>query len=220
MKIVDTLEEQARLEELLEESKPAVPPECRHLHYLLFTPFRYPAKYPRGSRFRRAGFTRGVFYASQTVDTAVTEMALARLLFFHDSPATPWPVNPVEHTAFQVRFRTTRGLDLIAEPFNRDRAQWTDPTDYTACQNLADAARSAGVEAIRYASARDPGGVNLALLTCAAFSVIAPLAMQTWRLHLDAGGVRALCADPDRRLAFDRDFFASDPRIASLAWER
>ena len=53
MKIVDTLAEQARLEELLEHSKPAVPPECRHLHYLLFTPFRYGAPYPRGSRFRR-----------------------------------------------------------------------------------------------------------------------------------------------------------------------
>ena len=220
MKIVDTLAEQARLEELLEESKPPVPPECRHLHYLLFTPFRYPAKYPRGSRFRRAGFTPGVFYASQAVTTAVTEMAFARLLFFHDSPGTPWPVNPVEHTAFQVRFRTMRGLDLIAEPCNRDRAQWTHPTDYTACQGLADAARAASVEAIRYASARDPGGVNLALLTCVALSVTAPLAVQTWRLHLDRHGVRALCADPDRRLAFDREFFAADPRIAALAWER
>lgn len=220
MKIVDTLAEQARLEELLEESKPAIPAECRHLHYLLFTPFRYGAKYPRGSRFRRAGFTPGVFYASHTVATAVTEMAFARLLFFHDSPATPWPVNPVEHTAFQVRFRTTRGLDLIAEAFNRDRAQWTDPGDYTACQNLADAARAAGVEAIRYASARDPGGINVALLACAAFSVTAPLATQTWRLHFDGYGVRALCADPDRRLAFDRDFFARDPRIANLGWDR
>ena len=220
MKIVDTLAEQTRLEELLEASKPAVPAECRHLHYLLFTPFRYAAKYPRGSRFRRAGFTPGVFYASQTVATAVTEMAFARLLFFHDSPATPWPANPVEHTAFQVRFRTTRGVDLIAAPFNRDREQWTHPTDYTACQDLAEAARTAGADVIRYASARDPGGVNIGLLTCAAFGVTAPLARQTWRLHLDRGGVRALCADPERRLAFDRDYFARDPRIAAMRWER
>ena len=220
MKLVDTLAEQARLEELLEESKPAVPAECRHLHYLLFTPFRYAAKYPRGSRFRRAGFTPGVFYASQRVTTAVTEMAFVRLLFFHDSPATPWPVNPVEHTAFQVRFRTTRGLDLIAEPFNQDRAEWTHPTDYSACQTLADAARAADIEAVRYASARDPGGVNIALLACAAFSVTAPLERQTWRLHLDSRGVRALCDHPERRLAFDRDFFAADPRIAQFEWER
>jgi hypothetical protein len=220
MKIVDTLAEQARLEELLDDSKPAVPAECRHLHYLLFTPFRYAAKYPRGSRFRRAGFTAGVFYASQTVATAVTEMAFARLLFFHDSPATPWPVNPVEHTAFQARFRTTRGLDLIAAPFDRDRARWMHATDYHACQDLADAARGADVDAIRYASARDPGGVNIALLTCAAFSGAEPVDRQTWRLHLDSRGVRAICSHPERQLAFDREFFASDPRIAALVWDR
>jgi len=220
MKIVDTLAEQARLEEILEESKPAIPAECRHLHYLLFTPFRYGAAYPQGSRLRRAGLTRGVFYASQTVATAITEMAFARLLFFYNSPATPWPINPVEHTAFQVRFRTTRGLDLIAEPFARERARWTHPTDYAGCQDLADAARAAGVEAIRYASARDPGGVNIALLTCAAFGVKAPSAMQTWRLHFDSRGVRAWCADSGEGIEFDRGFFAGDPRVEALNWDR
>ena len=220
MKIVDTLAEQARLEELLEESKPAVPPECRHLHYLLFTPFRYGAPYPRGSRFRRAGHTAGVFYASQTVTTAVAEMAFFRLLFFADSPATPWPVNAIEHTVFQARFRTSRGLDLLAAPFDRDRAQWMHPTDYSACQQLADDARRAGVDVIRYASARDPRGVNIALLTCATFSVTAPLDRETWRLHFDSGGARAICAHPARQLEFDRAFFAGDPRIAALRWER
>ena len=41
LKVVDTLAEQERLERLLEETKPLVPPECRRLHYLLSTPFRY-----------------------------------------------------------------------------------------------------------------------------------------------------------------------------------
>ena len=41
MSLVDTLEEQALLEEVLDDSKPAVPEDCRNLHYLLFTPFRY-----------------------------------------------------------------------------------------------------------------------------------------------------------------------------------
>jgi hypothetical protein len=220
MKVVDTLAEQARLEELLEESKPPVPPECRHLHYLLFTPFRYGAPYPRGSRFRRAGLTPGVFYGSQTVTTAVSEMAFYRLLFFADSPGTPWPANAIEHTVFQTRFYTSRGVDLLAEPLLRDRARWTHPTDYSSSQALADAARAAGLEAIRYASARDPGGINIALLTCKAFSVTAPLERQTWRLQLDGRGVRALCAHPGRRLEFDRTAFAADPRIAGLQWER
>src|SRR2546430_13202034 len=36
-----SLEEQASLELVLEESKPPLPPEARRLHYLLATPFRY-----------------------------------------------------------------------------------------------------------------------------------------------------------------------------------
>ena len=59
MALVDTLEEQALLEQLLDDSKPSVPLECRGLHYLLFTPFRYGAPYPHGSRFRAAGGTPG-----------------------------------------------------------------------------------------------------------------------------------------------------------------
>jgi hypothetical protein len=216
LKLVDTLAEQEQLERLLERSKPPVPPECRHLHYLLSTPFRYGAPYPRGSRFRRAGLTPGVFYASQTVATAVAELTFARLLFFADSPATPWPANASEHTAFQVRFHTGAGLDLSAAPFDRERARWMHPTNYEACQALADAARAAGVQAMRYRSARDPDGLNIALLTCAAFRGVAPLERQTWRLHFDRGGVRALCEFPERRLAFDTTTFASDPRIAAL----
>jgi len=41
MRLVDSLEEQASLELVLEESKPPLPPEARRLHYLLATPFRY-----------------------------------------------------------------------------------------------------------------------------------------------------------------------------------
>jgi RES domain-containing protein len=220
LKVVDTLAEQEQLERLLERSKPPVPPECRHLHYLLSTPFRYGAPYPRGSRFRRAGLSPGVFYASQTVTTAVAEMTFARLLFFAESPATPWPANASEHTAFQVRFHTSTGLDLTAAPFDRERARWVHPADYETCHALADAAHEADVQVIRYPSARDADGVNIALLTCAAFRGVAPLERQTWRLHLDRGGVRALCEFPERRLSFDTTAFAGDPRIATLQWER
>jgi len=62
--------------------------------------------------------------------------------------------------------------------------------------------------------------VNIALLSCAAFSVTAPIDRETWRLHLDSRGARAVCAHPERRLEFDRNAFAGDPRIAGLRWER
>jgi len=217
LKIVDTLAEQARLEELLEESKPPLPPECSHLHYLLATPFRYGAPYPHGSRFRRAGHTPGVFYASRTPVTAIVEAAFHRLLFFVDSPGTPWPDNAGEYTAFSVRYRTHAGLDLTAAPFDGDRPVLTDPTDYAACHALADAARAGAIDALRYPSARDPGppaGVNVALLTCAAFASREPLERHTWRILVGSAGVRAICTFPDTRLEFPRDVFARDPRIA------
>jgi len=86
MTLVDTLAEQALLEQLLDSSKPTIPAECRHLHSLLSTPFRDGAVYPSGSRFRRAGLTPGVFYGSQSAPIAIAEMAFYRLLFFAESP--------------------------------------------------------------------------------------------------------------------------------------
>jgi hypothetical protein len=219
MTLVDTLEEQQVLEELLDASKPPIPPDCRHLHYLLATPFRYGSVYPTGSRFRRAGLTPGVFYASQSVATAIAEMAFHRLLFFAESPATPWPASAGEYTAFAVRFSTSKGLDLTAPPLDRESDAWSHPTDYAPCQALADSARVAGAQVLRYPSAR-AAGHNVALLTCAAFTSHAPLERQVWRLHVGAPGVRAICTFPEQRLAFDRSAFAADPRVASLQWER
>src|SRR5580704_470474 len=69
-KLTDDMAEQRRLEQLIESSKPTIPVECRHLNFLLSTPFRYGAPYPIGSRFRRAGLTQGVFYASELARTA------------------------------------------------------------------------------------------------------------------------------------------------------
>lgn len=219
MALVDTLEEQALLEHVLDESKPAVPEECRHLHYLLFTPFRYGAPYPRGSRFRRAGLTPGVFYASLQIETAVAEMTFWRLLFYAESPETPWPANAAEYTAFSVRFSAGKSLDLARSPLNRDAAKWTDPVDYSHCQALADTARSAGVQVVKYQSARAPG-LSVALLACSAFVSREPEERRRWRIHVGSGGARAICEFPDSRVAFDRAAFARDPRIASLNWLR
>jgi hypothetical protein len=165
------------------------------------------------------GLTPGVFYASLQTTTAVAEMAFWRLLFYAESPETPWPANPGEYTAFSVRFSSAKGLDLTRPPLDRETRKWIDPTDYSHCQAFADAARGAGAIAIRYQSARAPG-LNVALLACAAFASREPLARQVWRLHIGAMGARAICNFPEQRLAFDRTAFARDPRIATLAWDR
>ncbi|WP_407051068.1 RES family NAD+ phosphorylase [Methyloraptor flagellatus] len=221
LKLTDTIAEQVLLEELIEATKPVVPPECRYLDFLLATPFRYGAPYPVGSRFRRAGRTLGVYYAAEAPRTAVAEMAFYRLLFFAESPETPWPSDAGEYTAFSAALATDRLLDLTAEPLCSDEVLWTDPTDYSACQALADEARGADVDVIRYRSVRDPGGgANLAILVCRAFARPAPIERQTWRMRLSASGVQALCEFPKQAIEFPRDAFAADPRIAALGWDR
>ncbi|MEJ1118964.1 RES family NAD+ phosphorylase [Phyllobacterium sp. CCNWLW109] len=215
MKLVDTLDEQALLEDELEATKPPLPANCAHLDYLLATPFRY-GRYPGNSRFRREGYSPGVFYASEAVETAVAETAFYRLLFFAESPGTPWPHNALEFTAFEARYATTKALDLMAPPFLKQAAQWTHLSDYSACLDLSDKAQQADIELIRYQSVRDPeGGANLALLSCACFALPRPTKMTTWRLHFSSYGVKAICDQPDLRLGFDRETFAADPRMAA-----
>lgn len=216
MKLVDTLDEQAVLEDELEATKPPLPPPCVHLDYLLATPFRY-GRYPGNSRFRREGYSPGVFYASERVETSVAETAFYRLLFFFESPGTPWPRNALEFTAFEARYATTCAIDLTVEPFAEHSELWIRPTDYAACLALADAALAAGIGLIRYRSVRDPSnGINLALLSCDCFAMPRPIHMTTWRLHFSDYGVNAICDYPDIRLGYTRETFANDPRVARL----
>ena len=218
--LVDSLAEQQRLEELLEATKPPLPPECRGLDYLLATPFRY-RPYPAGSRFRRAGATPGVFYAAAEVETAIAEAAFYRLLFFAESPATPFPQNASEHTAFSVRYAAGKAIDLTRPPLARQRRRWMHPVDYAPCQKLAERARDAGIELIRYASVRDPAHrANLALLTCAAFKSKAPLQRQSWRIRVGSSGIQVLRDFPRLSLDFGRAAFAADPRLKGFNWAR
>jgi hypothetical protein len=221
MKLTDSAAEQAVLEEALEATKPALPPDCRHLSYLLATPFRYGAPYPKGSRFRRAGMTPGVFYASGDPDVAMAELAFHRLLFFAESPKTPFPRNPGEYTVFATDYATRRALDLTRPPIDKQRGKWMHPQDYSACQALADDARAADIDVILYPSVRDPQHrLNVALLACSAFAKRKETGRQSWRLHLSAQGVRAVCEAPKIAFEFGREAFAADSRIKKMAWAR
>jgi hypothetical protein len=221
LKLVDTVEEQSILEDLIQNTKPALPAECAHLHYLLSTPFRYGAAYPVGSRFRRAGLTEGVFYAAEEPHTAVAEIVFYRLLFYAESPGTPWPQNAAEYTAFSAAYATKKGVDLTVGKLQREKALWLHLTDYEACQRLADLSRAANVDVIRYLSVRDPRhGFNLALLTGRVFTKPRPLSEQTWHIRLSEAGAQALCESPRSGITFGRDAFAADPRIAKLRWKR
>jgi hypothetical protein len=95
------------------------------------------------------------------------------------------------------------------------------PTDYAPCQALADNARAAGIEVIRFASVRDSQDrLNVALLTCRAFRAKQAGEIQSWRIRLGPTGVQALREFPKASLEFGCDDFAADSRIAELHWER
>lgn len=213
LKLVDTLDEQAILEAELEGSKPLIPASCAGLDYLLATPFRY-APYRHGSRFRRGRQTDGCFYAAERVETAVAEEAFYRLLFFLDAPAARRPANPQERTAFRVPAATKLAIDLTLPPLDGDAVLWEHPTDYGPCQTLADTARAAGIEAIRYRSARDPsGGANLALLSPAAFRAMQPDNFETWHVFLREASVQAVREMPRLMLEIPFSAWAADPRV-------
>jgi len=213
--LVDTLDEQARLEELLDETKPPVPPACRHLHPLLFTPFRYTPRH--GSRFRRAGQRDGAFYTAEQVETAIAEMAFYRVLFYAESPETLIPADFAEYTAFSVSVATDALIDLT----ERQDPGLSHLSDYSASQAFADVARTAGATGLRSLSVRCPKkGAALTWLSCEVFDRPDPVMRQTWRMRLTRLGVQALCESPKLAIQFAPETLASDPRTATFVWGR
>lgn len=220
-KITENNHEQDVIEKIIEETKPRIPEECKHLNYLLYTPFRYGAGYPRrASRFRRTGSARGAFYASDDVVTAIAEMTFIRILFFAESPLTTWPTVAEQYRSFSATYATGRCLDIRRNQFLREPSL-LDPVDYSACHALADRAREAGVQMLRYTSVRDPQRrPNVALLTCSIFTASTADDLQSWHITLGSAGARVLCEAPRWATEFDRTAFANDPRIAACKWDR
>ena len=173
------------------------------MHYLLFTPFRY-APPPGGSRFRGPN-DPGVLYGADEVRTACAELGYWRWRHLLDTPALD-----AMPTRAQTVFRTriaTGAVDLREPPFARDRAAWTNPTDYADCQRLAVAAREGGVGAIRYESVRDPLHAGCcAVLRFDAFAKPAPVEWQTWTLSVTRDRVVWQRTDSVRPEAFEFPF--------------
>jgi len=211
-RLAGNADDQALLEQLVEAAKPTLPAAARGLHYLLATPFRYG--YAKASRFRRARQRPGIFYAAETIATAIAETAYWRLLFFSRSPGFAPPGNVVEHSAFTVPLGVTRGLDLTKAPFAKHASAWMHPTDYGPSQAFADQARRIDAQMIRYASVRDPAHrANLALLDPAGFASATPNVEQTWHFRFEAGTITAFAALPSNaRYTFSLAQFGLETR--------
>lgn len=186
---VDTLEEQAVLEELLEATKPPLPASANGFHYLLQSPFRYPPL-PWGSRFGRR-HESGILYGGGSLAPTLAEAAYYRLVFWHSMAARPG-ANAItsQHTAFSARYRTQHGVRLQRTPFSQYAELLTHPNDYQACQTLGSAMRKAGVQAFEYTSARDSEhGVCIGLFTAQALSSKKPSNSSRWLCETTADAV-------------------------------
>ncbi|MBW4933068.1 RES family NAD+ phosphorylase [Marinobacter sp. F4206] len=151
-RLVDNIPEQARLEELLETTKPARARGTRALHYLLATPFRYPPL-KHGSRFGRA-FEKSLFYGAMTVTTALAETAFYRFVFTgHVTKPFPKPLRTL-HTVFGARIRTERGIRLQGNAWRELHDEMTHPSSYELTQRLGSEMRNCDVQAFQFLSAR------------------------------------------------------------------
>lgn len=181
-------EDQALLEGILEEAKPILPENAKGLHWLLATPFRYWPPHPSGSRFRRRT-DPGVFYGGEDRKTSCSECGYWRLQLWMDSEGLSKQPAAVPITLFEFHAATNLAIDLTAAPLAGDSKLWTDPEDYGATQALADNARTADIDVIRYASVRNPGGTCLALLTPEPFKQVQlpynEMRQQSWSLHIE-----------------------------------
>ncbi|MBW0146125.1 RES family NAD+ phosphorylase [Marinobacter arenosus] len=151
-RLVDNIPEQARLEELLEKTKPARARGTGRLHYLLATPFRYPPL-KHGSRFGQA-FEKSLFYGAMTVNTALAETAFYRFVFIsHVAVPFPKPLRTL-HTVFGARIRTEHGVRLQGKAWNELHEDLTHPSSYAMTQSLGSEMRACGVKAFQFLSAR------------------------------------------------------------------
>jgi hypothetical protein len=179
MRLVDSTAEQHLLEQLLEASKPPLPPGSQSLHYLISTPFRYSSPYP--SRYRPAN-EPGIWYGADEAETVAAELAYWRWKFLVESDGLRDAQLVTEHTFFQAQFKGVE-LDLTAPPWVKLREVLRHGDDYSVCHRLARAVRGLPapvIAALRYESARREGGLCEAVLEPRALSLPASHPQQTW----------------------------------------
>ena len=218
-KLVDSGDEQALLEELVDRVKPPLPadPELRKLHYLLSTSFRHaPLRY--GSRFGTRA-ERGIWYGSRELSTCFAEVAYYRLLFLEGTAADLGTL-VVELTAFRVPIRSPRSVDLTRPPFGDYEAEISDKVSYRAAQTLGAEMRAAGIRGFLYASARTAGkGTNVGLFV-PGFAQNRPSRFEAWTCAASRDAVEMTqksLGSKHERFSFPRAQFLVDRKLPSPA---
>lgn len=215
MVLADSLEEQDLLETIIDSAKPPIPSDCQHMHYLLYTPFRYPPL-QFGSRFGTRA-ERGIFYASRQMHTCMAEVAYYRFCWWYDMLEAPPHAIDTCHTLFEFSYRSDAGIDLSSYDYADVADELKDPISYTATQQLGQRLREQSAEVLVYPSARCVnGGRNIALFSPAAIFSNTPELPQSTLCHTRADVV--FFAIMERKQEFKLDAFLVDgvlPRPAA-----
>jgi len=178
--IVDSIDEQLRLEELLDTAKPPYRKGTEHMDYLLKTAFRYPPlKY--GSRFGTQ-LMPSYFYASEKPATALCETAYYRFLLLAHM-ATPYEA-PIRsnYSLFKVTVSSSNCLDLTTRRYIRVQEKISDPKKYSYSQQIGQWAieRERPSDLIRFYSARKANAINLAVAEPNVIRSKKPRDLRTW----------------------------------------
>jgi hypothetical protein len=188
MRLVDSADEQLMLEEMLETSKPPLPPQATGSHDLLAAPFRYVPQ--TGSRFRAVN-SPGIWYGADDAYCACAEIAYWRQRFLLDSAGLMKQSISTEHSMYEASVQG-RALDLLSHPWVSAQAHWMHPGDYTETQKLAMLVRDSlsGVTWIRYASVRVTDHVCAAVFDPRSLTMVTPEGRyEQWHCHTTADRV-------------------------------
>lgn len=184
-KLVDSDDEHSILEEIIDRSKPPTKTfnTKGELHYLLYTPFRYPPL-KSGGRFHKR-FEQSIFYGSEDLKTAMAEITHRRFIFMNQSEAVFKSMH-VPHTHFIISVKSLKAILLTEPPFTTYKDQISNPKSYAESQKLGTAMRTGKAEVFNFSSARQLNGINVGLFSSEAFMKNRPLSETHWSVFISA----------------------------------
>lgn len=217
--LVDDLDEQALLEQMLDEVKPPYKEETLGRHYLISTPFRYPPL-RFGSRFGSRTMP-SYFYASEDEKTSLAECAYYRFCFLADMDK-PWGGSiKSDHMMFAVSVCCEHTADLtqVSTPTVVNRLQGV--RDYAFTQALGkQLVEEHSAKVIRYFSARAAKsirkGVNVAVSDPDAITSLTPENSVNWICHTTQHTI-SFNTQGQQPISFARTLFCVDGEFPAPA---
>ena len=199
-RLVDNLAEQLHLDKLLNNSIAPQGGVPLRQQSILATAWSQRAVV-HGSRFRPATAT-GLFYGSETPQTAMAEAAYRQLRFWQamTTPPTQRPVTSVELVSYSYHCQT--GVRLQHRTFKPLTSVLNNPQTTPLTQSIAGELAQRSIEGFEYPSVRCPDfGLNIALLTPDVLTTSAPTQHQSWLLARTEQGIE--CSGAGQYLTFN-----------------